>query len=247
MKLTHHIIICTTLLIPLVLADPTVKDKKASPAEIIEKHGRGAKQLANEQDELSADVQDLIDEQTDAKVIELLREVENIMADATDQLEKKNTGGTAIAIQTEVIEKIFEAAKKKQEQSQQQQSEGEEGEEGEGEQPGEGEGQGQGQGQGGMMEMLKRMMDGGQDKGEGQQPGEGEGEQPGQGGDQAGQGGGGKGGQTGGNNGKIDNTAEGNQRRVPKNSGNSGSTLPREFQKAMDAYNKGAAKKSNQR
>ena len=245
MKLTHHIIICTTLLTPLVLADPTVKDKKASPAEIIEKHGRGAKQLANEQDELSADVQDLIDEQTDAKVIELLREVENIMADATDQLEKKNTGGTAIAIQTEVIEKIFEAAKKKQEQSQQQQSEGEEGEEGEGEQPG--EGQGQGQGQGGMMEMLKRMMDGGQDKGEGQQPGEGEGEQPGQGGDQAGQGGGGKGGQTGGNNGKIDNTAEGNQRRVPKNSGNSGSTLPREFQKAMDAYNKGAAKKSNQR
>jgi len=81
----------------------------------IEKHAEGAKKLAFEQDELSADVQDLIDEQTDPKVIELLREIEVIMADATDLLEQTETGGTTIAVETEVIEKIFEAAKRKKE------------------------------------------------------------------------------------------------------------------------------------
>lgn len=227
MKITQHLIICTALLTPAIIAAPPAKEVKISPAEIIKKHGTGAKKLANEQDELSADVQDLIDEQTDAKVIELLREVETIMADATDQLDSKDTGGATIATQTEVIEKIFEAAKKKQEQQQE-------------------EGEGQGQGQEGMMEMLQRMMEGGQDQGEGQQPGEGEGEQPGQAGDKPGQGTG-SGGEAGGKTGDPDNTEEGGQRRVPRNSGNSGTSLPREFQKAMDAYNKGAAKKASQR
>ncbi len=36
------------------------------------------------------------------------------MADATDMLESQDTGGATIATETEVIEKIFEAAKKKQ-------------------------------------------------------------------------------------------------------------------------------------
>ena len=53
-------------------------------------------------------------EQTDPEVIKLLRELEEIMADATDQLEATKTDGSTIAIETEVIEKIFEAAKKKQ-------------------------------------------------------------------------------------------------------------------------------------
>ena len=82
--------------------------------QALKQHGEKAQSLAIEQDELSADVQDLIDEQTDAEVIGILREIEVIMADATDLLEQKNTGGATIATETEVIEKIFEAAKKKQ-------------------------------------------------------------------------------------------------------------------------------------
>lgn len=91
---------------------------KQAIADQLEQHGEKAQLLSIEQDELSADVQDLIDEQTDAEVIGLLREIEVIMADATDLLEQKNTGGETIATETEVIEKIFEAAKKKQQKQQ---------------------------------------------------------------------------------------------------------------------------------
>ncbi len=84
-------------------------------AEKIKQHGDKSQLLSLEQDELSADVQDLIDEQTDPEVIKMLREIELIMADATDLLDQKNTGGATIATETEVIEKIFETAKKKQE------------------------------------------------------------------------------------------------------------------------------------
>ena len=62
-------------------------------------------------------------------------------------------------------------------------------------------------------------------------------------GDQPGQGGGG-GGESNGKTGDPDNTAENSERRVPKNSGTAGSSLPREFHKAMDAYNKGASEKT---
>lgn len=91
-----------------------------------------------------------------------------------------------------------------------------------------------------MLEMMQNMMEGGKDvgkkPGEGEKPGAGEG--PG--------GGGGKGGGSGsGQTGNPDNTDENSQRRVPKNSGNSGDSLPREFQKAMDAYNKGAQDSTN--
>ncbi len=117
----HHItsLLISTLAIPTMLANPA--DEKAkrtlTQQEIaigIEKHGTGATRLSNEQDELSADVQDLIDEQTDPEIVGLLREIESVMGDATDRLEQKHTDGTTIAIETEVIEKIFDAAKKKQ-------------------------------------------------------------------------------------------------------------------------------------
>lgn len=89
-----------------------------------------------------------------------------------------------------------------------------------------------------MLEMMQNMMEGGKDvgqkPGEGKKPGEGEGEGEGSGG--GGNGSGSGSGQTG----NPDNTDESSQRRVPKNSGNAGTSLPREFQKAMDAYNKGA-------
>ncbi|MGB0992968.1 MAG: hypothetical protein ACPG32_10930 [Akkermansiaceae bacterium] len=218
-------LLCTALTTPVLMADPT--EKKAKPltkqdiAAATDKHAKGAAKLADEQDSLSADVQDLIHEQTNPKVIELLKEVENIMADAIDQLENKDTGGGTIATETEVIEKIFEAAKQKQQQS------GQKGQ----------------QQMNPMLEMMKQMMQGGEDKGEqeGEQPGEKPGKKPG---DKPGKGGG-SGGSANGKAESPDNTDPNSVRRVPKSSGNTSGSLPREFQKAMDAYNKGAAKKAN--
>lgn len=111
---------CLTCLANEVADAGASTGKKAgqSIAEALQQHGEKSQALAIEQDELSADVQDLIDEQTDAEVIGLLREIEVVMADATDLLEQKNTGGETIATETEVIEKIFEAAKKKQQNQQ---------------------------------------------------------------------------------------------------------------------------------
>ncbi len=87
---------------------------------------------------------------------------------------------------------------------------------------------------GSMLQMLQNMMNGGRDLG--QKPGKGAGEQPGAGG--------GKGGESNGKTGAPDDTSTDSTRRVPKNSGTSGTTIPREFRKAMDAYNKGATQKT---
>lgn len=85
-------------------------DKEAKLA----KHKDGSSQLAGDQDELSADVQELIEEQTAENVIKLLEEVEEIMAEVTGSLDESKTGGPTLAAETEIIEKIFEAAKKRQ-------------------------------------------------------------------------------------------------------------------------------------
>ncbi len=90
----------------------TEAEKKA-----VAKHEEGSQKLAGEQDELSADVQDLIEEQTNEKVIVLLEEVEEIMAEVTGSLDDTNTGGKTIAAETEIIEKIFEAAQQRAQQS----------------------------------------------------------------------------------------------------------------------------------
>lgn len=126
MKITRIISVTLTAVSLSCLAQESVtenEDKsKASDKDIaiaLEEHGQKALLLAVEQDDLSADVQDLIDEMTDAEVIGLLQEIELIMADTTDLLEQKNTGGETIAAETEVIEKIFEAAKKKQQNQKQ--------------------------------------------------------------------------------------------------------------------------------
>ncbi len=81
------------------------------------KHREGSQNLAGEQDELAADVQDLIEEQTDEKVIALLEEVEEVMAEVIDSLDAVKTGGPTIAAETEIIEKIFEAAKQRSQQN----------------------------------------------------------------------------------------------------------------------------------
>lgn len=89
---------------------PPAEDKAAK----LEKHAVGSQKLATDQDELSADVQELIEEQTADKVIVLLEEVEEIMAEVTYKLDDSETGGETLAAETEIIEKIFEAAKQRQ-------------------------------------------------------------------------------------------------------------------------------------
>lgn len=190
-----------------------------APADLAEKiaeHQAGAEKLAERQDELSADVQQLIIEQTHPKVIELLESVEDAMDEASLLLIERETGGVTIAAETDVIEKIFEAAKERQKQ----------------------QGQGEGQSGGAMLDMMKEMMGQGKpaDK-PGKQPGKGEGE-----GEQGGEG------KTGGSdsanqaNGGTTGGDKLEERRVPKSSGRAGQNLPREFQDALDDYNRAAEK-----
>ena len=133
---------------------PAGKPPKVDTAEILSKHLKGAEGVADKQDQLAADVQQLKIEQTNGEVIKLLDEVEFMMDDATEMLLDAETGGETIAAQTEVIEKIFEAAKKKQ--------------------------GGEGQGAQGMMEMMKRMMGEGAE-GDEKKPGNKPGDKPGDG------------------------------------------------------------------
>lgn len=183
-------------------------EAKKDTAEILTEHLRGAKKTSGQQDELAADVQQLRIEQTNPKVISLLDEVESIMDEASENLDDANTGGDTIAAQTEVIEKIFEAAKQKQQ----------------------GQGQGQSQGAQGMMEMMKRMMGQGAE-GDEKKPGKQPGNQPGDG--QKGESDSANSANQG--SGKGDKSE---QRRVPKASGASSQEFPEEFRKALDAYNR---------
>lgn len=202
--------------------DVPAEEEKQDPKKA---HKDSSGKLASRQDELSADVQQLALEQTVQKVIDLLKECEDIMGEATERLMDQDTGGETIAAQTEVIEKIYQAAKAKQ----QQKAEGKQGEEGK--EPQEGEAGSA------MMEMMERMM------GKGVQ---GDGQGPPQPGEQASsEGGGGLHGlsdtaNTPGAGGPGDGKQE--QRKVPKAAGVAGKALPEEFRGALDAYNRGAGK-----
>jgi hypothetical protein len=191
--------------IPLSAEEPDVGTK-------IAEHQEGSRKLSENQDELAADVQQLIIEQTNPKVIELLESVEDAMDEASGLLLDRDTGGVTIAAETDVIERIFEAAKEKQKQS-----------------------GGQGEASGAMLEMMQEMMGKGK-------PADKPGEQQGKGaGDKGGEG------QTGDSdsaNSKDGGTSgtKFEERRVPKASGKAGQGLPREFQDALDAYNRAAEK-----
>src|SRR5690606_6507616 len=123
----NRIILMAFALIGPALAEP------AEPQSIVEKHEEGANKVAEDQDELSADVQQLTVEETVPQVIELLEQVEGIMDEATDRLMEPDTGGETIAAQTEIIEKILAAAQERQKQK------------------------GSGQAGGAMMDMMQRM------------------------------------------------------------------------------------------
>jgi hypothetical protein len=136
----------------LAMCHASVIAEEAPPVDDRTKHKKESAKIADEQDELSADVQQLVVEQTIPKVIELLTEVEDIMDEATENLAEANTGGDTIAAQTEIIEKIHAAAKEKQSK-------------GSGSQSGSA-----------MMDMMERMMG---KKPEGDSKGEQKGEKPG--------------------------------------------------------------------
>ncbi|MEP4079705.1 hypothetical protein [Haloferula sp.] len=146
------------ILIPILLFPITAFADDAELAEKISKFQTGARDLSDKQDELAADVQQLTIEQTVPEVIALFREVEDAMDEASERLYEHETGGKTIAAETDVIEKIFEAAKERQKQSGQGKP---------GEKPG-----------GGMLDMMERMM--GREPG-GEKPGDKPGDQAGQG------------------------------------------------------------------
>ena len=198
-------------LIPILFFPIVALADDVELAEKISKFQTGARDLSEKQDELAADVQQLTIEQTQPKVIELFREVEDAMDEASERLYEHETGGETIAAETDVIEKIFEAAKERQKQSSSSQ-------------------QGEQQGSA-MLDMMERMM--------GREPG---GKKPGdKPGDQAGEG---STGDSNSENGKQGGAADGKveERRVPKGSGTAGKSVPREFQDALKAYNRGAEK-----
>jgi len=120
--------LCILLVSALTAAEPVEVNRA--------KHKEGAEKVAKDQDELSADVQQLIAEQTIPQVIQLFTEAKKIMNEATDRLDQADTGGDTLAAQTEVIEKIHAAAKAKQQKS----------------------GNGQGKSGSAMMDMMERMM-----------------------------------------------------------------------------------------
>jgi len=137
------------LLLPLALMGVALAADDPELAEKIERHQTGSKDLSERQDELAADVQQLTIEQTHPKVIELFRQVEDAMDEASELLWERETGGVTIAAETDVIEKIYEAAKERQKQ------------------------QGGGSCSGGaMLEMMERMMGKGEKPGQGEKPGD---------------------------------------------------------------------------
>jgi hypothetical protein len=204
----------TSLFLGISVACPAlISAEEVNPdvTEALQRHEEGSTKLADEQDELSADVQQLAIEQTVPKVIELLTEVEDIMDEATDWLADYDTGGKTIAAQTEIIEKIYEASKERQQQ------------------------QGAGQSGSAMMDMMERMM--GKQPGQGPQQGQ-QGDGEGEGGDQGGKG---ATGDSNSGNEAIDGAggAPGGRRVMEMNLGSAGRSLPEEFRKALDAYNRG--------
>lgn len=198
-------------LIPIILFPIIALADDVELAEKISKFQTGARDLSDRQDELAADVQQLTIEQTTPKVIELFRAVEDAMDEASERLYEHETDGVTIAAETDVIEKIFEAAKEKQKQS------------GAGK-PGQESGSA-------MLDMMERMM--GREPG-GQKPGDKPGDQAGEGstGDSTSE----NTNKGGASDGKVE------ERRVPKGSGKAGKSVPREFQDALRAYNRGAEK-----
>jgi hypothetical protein len=197
----------------LTIATSGAEDQARKDA--LAKHREGVEKIADEQDELSADVQQLVVEQTMPQVIKLLGEVEVIMDETTDRLSEADTGGGTIAAQTEILEKIHAAAKERQSQ---------------------GDGGGKSKSGGAMMDMMERMMG---KKPEDAKKGQGQAGKP------ADEGSNGQTGLSDAGNAAAGDQGGGKSeaRRVPKAGGGASLEIPEEFRKALDAYNRGAEQK----
>lgn len=196
------------------VAEPPTKPQsknltEAEKAKAIEEHLVGAEEVSIDQDKQSANTRDLIIEQTDPKVIALLREVESLMGKTTDSLEDGDTGGDTIAMQTEIIEKIYEAAKQRQSSS---------------------PSQGSQKSMGAMLEMMGQMM--------GKEPGQKPGKDKDGPSEQGGEGSTGDSDSANTENNGPNKGKKPEERRIPRAAGSSGQTLPPEFQKALDGYNR---------
>lgn len=116
-KLTITTLTSAALFATAVAAPPKDGENKeiteADKAKAIVEHQEGSEEVSIEQDKQSANTRELIIEQTSPKVITLLKQVETLMGKATDSLEDGDTSGDTIAMQTEIIEKIYEAAKER--------------------------------------------------------------------------------------------------------------------------------------
>ncbi len=206
--LTHHAgtVLCIVLIaLPAILlaqSPPTTPTSAAITTAM-------AEELTISQDNLSAGVQELVELQTDIPVIQKLEEVEASMVQATLKLLDQDTGAQTIAIQTDIIEKAYEAAQEKN-QSQQ--------------------GGGASETQKAMMDMLKKML------GKQEQPSS---EQSGSAGPAAGQGApDADSAEAGETSTTPDSTFHtGRPRQVPSASPFPGQLLPAEFTDLLDGYN----------
>ena len=118
MKTTLLTALASAGLLATGFADPVKeqsakKPTEADKAKALVEHQEGSEKVSIDQDKQAANAQELLVEQTNPKVIALLTEVEILMGQTTDKLEEGNTSGDTIAMQTEIIEKIYEAAKEK--------------------------------------------------------------------------------------------------------------------------------------
>lgn len=182
--------------------------------------------LAKQQDELQADLDEIISDQTDEEVIKLLNLCHKAMNDAIDLLDEQHkTDGDTLAAQSDVIEQIFQALLRRM---------------GDGDEPGKSNA---------IMEMIAQMLgffkesdplkeqvsDGSEDAGnkEGDKDGNQQDNMPGTG--------------NKGRQGAFENyegTGESNpdakvhERTVPKSSGINTTEIPEEFRKVLEHYNK---------
>lgn len=186
------------------------------------KHMETATRLAGQQDELQADTSDLIMGETNEEVVELLKKCRHAMNDAVDLLEVYDTGGKTLAAQSDVIELIYLAAKKKMHGSK--------------------------PGAMALMDMLRQLL--GMDESsmeQGEQEGKENGEGKGQGDGSSKDGKGNNPGKGADGKSNMQSTQEkgvsnpdmaAESRSVPKSTGMSPDDMPSEFRKALDAYNK---------
>ncbi len=173
-----------------------------------EKHQQRSAKIATAQDELGADLQELIEEQTNEAVISFLEESEEIVAEAASALTDSDTSGKTIAAQTEVIEKIYEAAKSKQQEQQKQ------------------NGKGKPSPSSAMMEMMERMMGKQNDEQQKSTPSGGDGSS------------GNSSAPNTTDPSEVTSDATTKKRKIPSQSGITGKSLPSEFQDLIQAYNR---------